>query len=195
MNLPRHGTTTASSSTDASSPEPVTVMVGRTVAPGREPDFEAWLRELLAAATSFPGFLGSGVLRPHRPGAPWHVVYRFTDEASQQRWEQSPERAEWLTRGDALMDEKAVHRVTGLETWFALPGRTADSPPRWKVAVVAFPAIFPLALIINATLIPQIASWPLPARVLVLSSILTPLMTWVVMPNLTRLLSGWLYPD
>lgn len=174
--------------------EPVTVLVEREVAPGRERAFEEWLRGILAAAARFPGYLGGGVLRPDGPGGPWHIVYRFADEATQQQWECSRERADWLARGDELMNERAVHRVTGLETWFALPGRTAPAPPRWKMALASLIAIFPLALSVNALVLPHAASWPLPLRVLLLTSILTPTMTWVVMPALTRVLADWLYP-
>ncbi len=43
-----------------------------------------------------------------------------------------------------------VHRVSGLETWFALPGRTAPAPPRWKMFVVSAVAIYALQLVLNA---------------------------------------------
>ena len=178
----------------AGSGEPVTVMVERAVEPGRERDFEAWLDELLAAAGSYPGFLGSGVLRPHRPGEPWHIVYRFADQASQYRWEASPERAEWLARGDGLMEERAVHRVTGLETWFTLPGRSDAAPPRWKMALVVFAAVYPIALTINLLVLPHVAGWAVPLKVAMLSGIMVPTMTWVVMPTLTRAFRRWLYP-
>jgi hypothetical protein len=171
------------------------VLVEREVAPGHERDFERWIDELLRAAARFPGFLGGGVLRPTALGQPWHIVYRFADPAQQQRWETSTERARLLAAGDDLMSERAVRRVSGLETWFAMPGRTAPAPPRWKMAVVTVLAVFPLALLINALLLPHLAMLPLALRVLVFTLILTPTMTWVVMPRLTRLLGGWLYPS
>ena len=181
-------------SPEAGSGEPVTVMVERAVAPGREKDFEAWLGELLAAAESYPGFLGSGVLRPHRAGESWHIVYRFADPGSQQRCEASPERAEWLARGDELMEERAVHRVTGLETWFTLPGRSDPAPPRWKMALVVFAAVYPIALTVNVLVLPHVAGWAVPLKVALLSGIMVPTMTWVVMPTLTRVLRRWLFP-
>ena len=52
--------------------EPVTVTVARRVAAGREPEFEQWYDGVIAAASRFPGFLGSGVLRPHTVGHDWH---------------------------------------------------------------------------------------------------------------------------
>ena len=172
----------------------VTVTVARTVAPGREPDFEEWVHGIVEAASKFPGFLGAGALRPPEAGRDWHVVYRFSDAETQRTWETSAERATWLARADDFVRETGTTHVSGLETWFALPGRTAPAPPKWKMAVVTFAAIYPLALLINVVLVPRTADWPLLLRPLVLAGILVPVMTWIVMPRLTRLLRRWLYP-
>jgi len=173
--------------------EPVTVTVARRVAVGREREFEQWYDGIIGAACRFPGFLGSGVLRPHQTGQDWHVVYRFADPESLERWESSPERAEWLRRADDMVEETGVARVSGLETWFSLPGRTAPAPPRWKMALVTLAAIVPLVLLMNLTVLPLLSGWPLVARTLVFSGTLTGLMTWVVMPRMTRLFRRFLY--
>ncbi len=84
--------------------EPVTVTVARTVAPGRDEDSAARSDGLAAAASGFPGCLGTGLLRPTRVGGPWHAI---------------------LAAGEELVHHTATQRVSGLETWSALPGRTA----------------------------------------------------------------------
>ena len=151
--------------------QPVTVTVARRVAPGREEDFERWYDGIIGAASRFPGFLGAGVLRPTGVGQEWHVAYRFADDAALHRWEVSPERGSWLRRAEDFAQETGQRRVSGLETWFAVPGRTAPAPPRWKMAVVTLLAIIPLVLVM----------------------ILTSLMTWVVMPRVTRVFRRFLY--
>jgi len=173
--------------------QPVTVTVARRVEPGRESDFEDWVGRLIVAARGFPGFLGAGSLRPGRVGQDWHVVFRFANGADLRRWEASPERARWLAKGDAFMAETGVQRVSGLETWFSLPGRTAPAPPRWKMALVTLAAIVPLVLTMNAVLLPHLANWPPLGRTLLFSGTLTSLMTWVVMPRMTRLFRRFLY--
>jgi antibiotic biosynthesis monooxygenase (ABM) superfamily enzyme len=178
----------------APSHEPVTVTVARRVAPGREHEFEDWYDGIIGAACRYSGFLGAGILRPNDAGQDWHVVYRFADDDSLQAWEGSEERAEWLRRADELVEETTgVQRVSGLETWFAMPGRTAPAPPRWKMASVTLLAIVPLVLLMNLFVLPLIAGWALILRVLVFSGTLTGLMTWVVMPRMTRLFRGFLY--
>ena len=173
--------------------DPVTVTVARRVAPGKAAEFEKWLDGVLSAASSFPGFLGGGALRPGRLGDDWHVVYRFASPAQLERWESSRERARWLARAEPLMDEKGVQKVSGLETWVSLPGRTAPAPPRWKMALVTLSAIIPLVLLMNDFVLPHFDDWPLVGRTLVFSGTLTTLMTWVVMPRMTRLFRRFLY--
>lgn len=173
--------------------EPVTVTVARRVAPGREEEFERWYDGVIGCASRFPGFLGAGILRPTRVGQPWHIVYRFADGATLDRWESSPERADWLARADEFVEQTGVQRVSGLETWFAMPGRTAPAPPRWKMALVTLAAIVPLVLLMNLTVLPLLSDWPMLARTLVFSGTLTALMTWVVMPRITRIFRRFLY--
>jgi antibiotic biosynthesis monooxygenase (ABM) superfamily enzyme len=45
----------------------------------------------------------------------------------------------------------------------------------------------------NLTVLPLLSGWPLVVRTLVFSGTLTGLMTWVVMPRITRLFRRFLY--
>jgi antibiotic biosynthesis monooxygenase (ABM) superfamily enzyme len=173
--------------------EPVTVTVARRIAPGREADFEEWSADLTRAASVFPGYLGAGMLRPGHVGDPWHVVFRFDSAEHLATWESSPERRTLLTAGEELVHSTDMHRISGLETWFALPGRTAPAPPRWKMFVVSAGAIYVLNLLVNLAYGWSVAKWPVPPRLAVVSVPVTALMTWVVMPRVARLLRNWLY--
>ena len=79
------------------------VTIARSVAPGREGEFEDWSAALTRAASRWPGFLGAGLLRPGHVGEPWHVVFRFASAADLAAWETSPERAEILAAGEPLV--------------------------------------------------------------------------------------------
>jgi uncharacterized protein len=176
---------------DEARPEPVTVTVARLVAPGRESDFEAWSDELTRAAARFPGFLGAGLLQPGHVGEPWHVVFRFASADQLRVWDDSAERARLLAAGDELVHETSQHRVSGLETWFALPGRTAPAPPKWKMFAVSLVGIYSLQLVFNLVLRPI----PMPAalRIALVAVAVTAMMTWLVMPRVARVLQDWLY--
>jgi uncharacterized protein len=172
---------------------PVTVTVARRVAPGREGEFEDWAQRLTAAASDYQGFLGAGLLRPGHVGQEWHVIYRFDSPSHLADWESSAERDALLEEANHLIEDTTIHRVTGLETWFELPGRTAPAPPKWKMFLASVAGIYSLQMLFNLTVGPSLADWPLALRGAALAATVTALMTWVVMPRLARLLAPWLY--
>jgi antibiotic biosynthesis monooxygenase (ABM) superfamily enzyme len=172
---------------------PVTVLVARHVQPGKEVEFEDWAESLTRAASVFDGFLGAGLLRPGHTGEDWNVVYRFANPEALARWEDSPIRAKLLAEGERVMSTASVRRVSGLETWFELPGRTAPAPPKWKMFVVSGSVILTLQLILNLVAHGVAPDLWLVVRVAVISVTVTALMTWLVQPWVVRLLENWLY--
>ena len=174
-------------------PEPVTVTVARRVAAGRESDFEDWSDELTAAAATYAGFLGAGRLRPSHVGDPWHVVFRFDSAEHLGAWEGSPERRAMLAVGEELIEETDMHRVSGLETWFSLPGRTAPAPPKWKMFLVSATVFYLLNLTLSLVYGWALDGWPLALHIIVISVPVTAIATWLVMPRAARLLQRWLY--
>jgi antibiotic biosynthesis monooxygenase (ABM) superfamily enzyme len=177
----------------ASEAEPVTVTVARRVAAGREADFEDWSEELTAVAANFPGVLGAGRLRPNKVGEPWHVVFRFDSALHLQDWEDSAERQTLLAEGEHLVEATDMHRVSGLETWFSLPGRTAPAPPKWKMFLVSATVFYLLNLTLSLIYGWELVGWPLPLRIVLVSVPVTAIATWLVMPRAARLLQAWLY--
>jgi antibiotic biosynthesis monooxygenase (ABM) superfamily enzyme len=118
-------------------------------------------------------------------------VFRFASADQLHGWEDSDERARLLAEGDELVHRTDQHRVSGLETWFALPGRTAPAPPKWKMFTVSVVAIYALQLVLNGLVAPL--GLPVPLRIALLAVSVTALMTWLVMPRAARLLEAWLY--
>ena len=85
--------------------------------------------------------------------------------------------------------------LTGLESWFTLPGQaSAAPPPAYKMAVLTWVTIFPLITLVVVVSAPLIGGLPLAARLAVTTLVTVTLMTWVVMPRVTRLMRRWLYP-
>jgi uncharacterized protein len=177
--------------------DPVTVLYSRRVKPGREADFEAWARGIVAAARQFPGHLGASVL--DAPGSrEYHILFSFADRRSLRAWLESAERHRWLARvGELLEADRGLQQLTGLETWFKLPGSnvpTMKPPPRWKMWLVSLVAVYPLVLGFQILVVPRMARLPLPLRALLFPLVLLTLMTFVVMPLVTRVLRRWLGP-
>jgi antibiotic biosynthesis monooxygenase (ABM) superfamily enzyme len=174
---------------------PVTVLVTRRPLPGKEREFEDYLTGITQAANNQPGHLGSTIFRPSSPKDPaYRVLFKFDRRSNLDRWENSAERAEWHAIAEQVSQPRETQIVCGMEAWFTAPAQPVNlPPPKYKMALVVWLAIFVLVTSLNAVLTPFIAHWPLIARTFLLSIIVVPLMTWVVMPFLTRLFSGWLF--
>lgn len=181
---------------------PVTVSITRHLEAGHEAEMVSWLSAGITLAERFPGFLGAGWVRPDSESETWHMLYRFADHDALLHWEQSPQRAWWRSSASGLgVVESRVEKRTGIEGWFDEPTTTdvgdlrpaPSVPPRWKQACVIFLIFFPLSLLVNwlgSTLLPDVV---LPLRVLLSVLVMTPVMTYVALPWITRRMEWWLH--
>ncbi|GAB4531700.1 MAG: antibiotic biosynthesis monooxygenase [Ruegeria sp.] len=181
--------------------EPVTVLIRRRVKAGRELEYEARLQRLQVEARSFPGYLGVTTQRPAPSGPREYVsAVRFDSLASLQAFEASELRARYLRDAMPLVEADAVwEQLTGLEFWFSAPaGTVVPQPSRPRMALVMIAIVFTLVLVIgtavNAVFAALPFNTPYPLRLLVTIAIEVVLMTWWVMPWITRRLAPWIYP-
>jgi len=174
--------------------EPVTVVVSRTVKPGLEARYEAWLSRAIAAARSFEGHLGADVLRAG--GRRYVLLFRFASIEQLAAWESSSVRRDLVAEAAPLTDEAEVARATGLEAWFTLPGeKTITPPPRWKMAFVSWLVAFPLIQVLQATLGLWLAPLPALLRGALVGAAMIVTMTYAAMPFATRALARFLRPS
>jgi uncharacterized protein len=177
---------------------PVTTTVTRRVKPGHEVFYEQFLEGIIAAATRFPGHLGVEVFRPASASeGEYRIVYRFDTGEHLRAWLDSNEHAAWLKRAEPhVIGPMRSQFLTGLESWFTLPGRPGSPPPPpYKMALVTWVTIFPLITLVVLVLDPLLVRLDLVPRLAVTTAVTVPIMTWLVMPRVTRLLRGWLYPQ
>lgn len=241
--------------------EPITVSIERRVNPARIAEATIWVQAGINLANKHPGFLGSGWIRSGEDSDLWYMLYRFSNEATLADWEQSSERAWWLSSGREFMEQSRVEKRTGIEGWFDAPdgilhlggasgsggsggsgtGSTAThpatgstrthahgtghtngtergdagplgdaggtlidesaddpippAPPRWKQAVTIWLGFFPLNLVFTLIVTYLVPGWePLGVllHVLISTLILTPIMTYWLLPFVTRMLRPWL---
>jgi antibiotic biosynthesis monooxygenase (ABM) superfamily enzyme len=183
---------------DVSKSEPVTVVVTRRVKPGHEAEYERWLTLLISEAKRMPGYLGTSVQRPGPTGPREYTsIYRFESVAHLQAFEQSEVRARLLAEVGPHVEADAVgKRFTGLEFWFAAPPGTAvPQPVRWRMALVMITVVYLLVLCIGQLVSLVIGGAPAQLRLLVTIAIEVFLLTYVIMPRLTRLIARWIYPS
>ena len=188
---------------DPQTPEqPITVAVERRVDAGRQAEALAWVQTGTSLASRMPGYLGSGWVRGDASSSLWYTLYRFADASSLAAWESSVERSWWLRSGEEFVREARVERRTGIEGWFDVPSsRVLEAdvparavPPRWKQAVSIWLGFFPTNLVFTllVSLLPVWGTVPLALRVLVTTVVLTPVMTYAVLPFVTARLRPWL---
>ncbi len=175
---------------------PLTVSIVRTVKAGREAEFEKALHDFVQCSLQLPGQLGVHIMRP-APGSEsreYGIVRKFADREALQSFRSSALYLEWNTRVKALTDGDArFEELSGLESWFTLPGAALLPLPKWKMAAVTFLGVYPVSTGLAQVIGPLTGSWHFLLGNLVLSACVVVALTWTVMPLLTRLLHGWLH--
>jgi uncharacterized protein len=175
---------------------PVTVTVRRRIKAGSEDAYRAWLDRLTGAAHALPGYQGAEFHPPAKGDRTFTSVFRFASLAELEAFERSDLRARALAEVAPLVDGDAVwDRLTGLEVWFdPPPGTRMPQPSPHRMALVLIAVVFVLVLVLNLILGPLMTGWPLPLRIFVTVTLQVILMTYVIMPRLTRVLARWIYP-
>jgi uncharacterized protein len=172
------------------------VAIARHVKPGCEAAFEDAVRGVILAASTFPGYVGGDVLYPATKRGEWQLILRFDTLFHLQEWEASPICKGWIARADGLtVGAPSIVRVNGLEAWFSLPEvPNVLPPPKWKTAIVSAVGIYPMTSLMPILLKPITGNLQPWLATLVSVCIMMPMMTWIIMPQVTRLFRPWLYP-
>lgn len=177
----------------ATSPNhPVTVIARHCVESGKEEQFEAWSKGIVAACGNYVGYLGTEVIRPLAQRGGEHVcIFRFDVYAHLEAWMNSQERRMWIEKASAFSTrEPNVVRFQSLDFWFA--AQRATPPPRYKMATVTLLALWPLVHYIPPW-IKSIVPGPAALGELGALAAIVALMTYLVMPLATRVLAFWLF--
>jgi uncharacterized protein len=175
---------------------PIHIAITRRVRPGCEAEFQQALREFFQVSFAHGGVLGATMIVPP-PGSDsreFSSLRTFADEKERDNFYASPIFKAWEAKCAPLTETNSwTHRpLHGLEAWFRSP---QNPPPRWKMAVATFAGVFPTAAILNLTLGAAIRLSPFIVSTVVFNACVVVLLTWVVMPFVTRALHRWLHSD
>ncbi len=186
----------ATTSSTAINSGQITRIARRRAQPGKEAQYEALIRELIEAMRKTPGFLGADLVPPEQAGGFYEVTVHFRSEADLQIWDACPARARLHQRIREVADAEPEYRsLSGLEAWFAAAVVPASMhPPRARMALVTWMGIFPTVSVFLWFVLPYLMGLPFLLRTAIFTALITVTMTWVVMPQLTRLMRGFLNP-
>lgn len=177
--------------------EPVTVTITRTVKAGCQAAFEKVLQTFIPHSLGFPGHLGVQVIKPTGAASrEYIVVIKFSDRGQWEAFRVSPEYVRWTQQLRPLLEtDPRIRELCGLESWFTLPGsKTLPLLPRYKMALLTWLGVYPTSLLLTSVFAPFVGTWPSSLQALVFSGAMVTMLTWPVMPLLTRVFRFWLYP-
>lgn len=97
------------------------LIIGQPVHPLHDDDFLAWERKLTAAASRYPGYLGTEVKAPSEFQPDWVIVYEFDSVSHVQNWLNSPTRQHLIDSAADLFDGPATHQVIAQDDETAAP--------------------------------------------------------------------------
>ena len=169
-------------------------IVRRRAKPGCEEAYESMIRAMFKESMSFPGFLSAELIPPESPGGEYQIVQHFSTQSDLERWNNSEARFVWLERLRSVADGEPEYRLlSGLDAWFApTPIPTASHPPKWKMTTVSWLGIFPTVAFLLAFLSPLLNGLPFLVRTAIFTAVVALLMSYVVMPKLSRWMAWWL---
>jgi uncharacterized protein len=167
----------------------------------QEASFELWYGALIRLAERQAGFLRSdtcpplvcldGVVKRYSIihfDTPNHLNNCITSE----QWEAMLESGRHL-----VQNYKFKSFTTGLEGWFSSrDGAASLGPPRWKQVLAVVLGLYPI-VILQGQLFEALGimqTWPPASAMLAGNLITSTILTWVIMPQISRLLRFWLRP-
>lgn len=176
----------------------------------RAAEYEAARDEIDRAAAKFPGFVRA---EHHLPSGPrnrtWTTVLAFKTGEDLSRWRESEERARSVDRIRRIAPDVDKVLPWGFGRWFAVDAETGERTPAWKQAMVVQAVLYAMVSILDMTLGNFLGTgisvrgdtWvtglgaQLPVIVFISNLIGTALLTWALMPVITRMMQWWLRSD
>jgi antibiotic biosynthesis monooxygenase (ABM) superfamily enzyme len=174
---------------------PVTVVFVRRVRAGKEPDYESHLKVLHHQLQGVTGYLGTDVVRD-AVAHEYVSVVRFDSLANLSAWEASGQRERWQLDLDGIVDGDArVRRCQGLEFWFEGPSSAVNPPSKHKMALVLVVLVTSMSFAFTPVILHYLAGEPRLLRAFVSALLQVTLLTYVIMPRVTRALAFWLFDE
>ena len=174
----------------------LTVVVARRIRAGKEAEYERAMVEFINWSLAQAGHEGLHVLRPGPGERDYTVISRFRDEPARRAFTSSAEYASWMARLAALTEgAPRIQELSGLEGFVSLPGHELRRPPSWKLASATFIGVLPTSIAVGLCLGPLTKTWPFLLSSAAFAAAMVTILTWIVMPLVTRALHGWLFPE
>ncbi len=187
-----------SSNTADTTTSGVAFVTTRWVNPERVADYRAWGAKVQAQLEHEPGFISAEQL-PAVAGQQdfWTHIVRFANKEDSQRWAHSPELAALLEEIEGYTENSEISAVrTGKNDWlnFGLSTKPGPgAPQKWKQLIAGIMALYPTVIIAHE-LLERLITVPFALSTLLTNAIAMSLVMMIWLPQLSKLLRGWLLP-
>lgn len=176
----------------------VSLVIQHTVRAGAVDRYENWLREIVGKAATYAGHQGVHIIRPTPGSTTYTIVLRFATYDDASHWARSGDRQALIQEiADALERDEELEIKPGIDFWFTPPTLVPKKARPWKQWLVTTSVIWPLTMLVPATLAPLFHTVPALGAYgvshLIVASVIVALVTWVVMPRYVKLVSRWLF--
>jgi antibiotic biosynthesis monooxygenase (ABM) superfamily enzyme len=176
----------------------VTVVVSHPVNPSDEDAFLAWHERVADAERRFAGFRGAELFPPVTGiQEEWTALYRFDSDEHLDAWLESAERQRLLDEGKRFKNFSLKRISAPFGSWFAPAGGEGggEAPAQWKTALSVLVGLYPTVVLLTLAISELWKKAELWESLLIGNILSVSLLTWVVMPIVTRALRFWLEPD
>ncbi|MDX2256186.1 MAG: antibiotic biosynthesis monooxygenase [Pseudanabaenaceae cyanobacterium bins.39] len=178
----------------------ITMVISEVVAPHQISEYEAWTKEINQAAQQFAGFIGVDIIRPRDEQHPEYVVIvKFDSYEHYWNWLNSAEYKYWMQQARKFISRRShQYQPSGLELWFTLPRqyqKQVTAPAYYKQVIIGVLSVYLLILLSNLVISPWLTWLPDLLALLISVTFVSALISYPVMPYLTKVLGFWLYPS
>jgi antibiotic biosynthesis monooxygenase (ABM) superfamily enzyme len=175
-----------------------TAVIRTTIAPGQEAAYRAWQKEVDAAQSKLPGFVGCAVQEPI-PGVQdkWVTMLAFDTAAHLDAWLGSDTRADLLRKAEGVVAVDEVRRVeSGFQGWFDFERpEGAGPPPAWKFNYLVLLGLYPIVMLEIMFLNPKMAWMNNVAFSNLIGNIISVgILGWPVVAILGKVMGWWIQP-
>ncbi|MGD1860257.1 MAG: hypothetical protein ACFB0E_09835 [Leptolyngbyaceae cyanobacterium] len=183
-------------------PDFASLVVEHTVERGKGLSFRWWHRKLTQSARGYKGYIRTDLCSPVHGSQQmkWYSIVHFDTPEHLNQWLKSRDRESMIDSGSQVFSSyRFMSFATGLEGWFSRQRGSEQfglGPPAWKqnlsVVLGLYPVVMIQSLIFGALGILQ--GWSLPSAMIINNLITSSILTWAVMPLVTKVMGFWLYP-
>lgn len=175
---------------------PITTIVRHRIKIGAEKDFERWINDISKIARTYKGFKGRFMIPPKEESSLnlYIIAFQFENLETLTNWMDSEERKLELEKLKVYSEqEMQLEYQEGIDFWFTQPKDQVNRPPKWKMSILTWIAVFPGVVFLSKFFSFMFPDFSSTFIVFFVTLTLVALLTWVLMPNLTRIFKKWLY--